>query len=165
MADLVGQILWEGRGPVPAEEMEGIVLVDEIDLHLHPAWQVVLVRALKKVFPRLQFIATTHSPMVLPCLKREELFILKADADGNIRAHQAEESPALMTASGIYAKFFGLEEIFPNEIGEALWRYRYLAADPTRSDEEDKETQTLRQKLVNAGIDPGPGPVQRESSS
>ena len=62
IADLVGQIFLEAKSPVPAKEMEGIVLIDEIDLHLHPSWQVELIPALKQVFPRIQFIATTHSP-------------------------------------------------------------------------------------------------------
>lgn len=49
----------------PAATGEGIVLIDEIDLHLHPAWQRRVAIDLPRVFPRLQFIATTHSPQVI----------------------------------------------------------------------------------------------------
>lgn len=49
----------------PAATGEGIVLIDEIDLHLHPAWQRRIAVDLPRVFPRLQFIATTHSPQVV----------------------------------------------------------------------------------------------------
>ncbi len=49
----------------PAANSEGIVLIDEIDLHLHPAWQRRIVSDLTRVFPKLQFIATTHSPQVI----------------------------------------------------------------------------------------------------
>lgn len=46
-------------------EGEGVVLIDEIDLHLHPSWQRQIVPALKRTFPHVQFIITTHSPQVL----------------------------------------------------------------------------------------------------
>lgn len=46
-------------------EGEGVVLIDEIDLHLHPSWQRQIVPALKRTFPHVQFIITTNSPQVL----------------------------------------------------------------------------------------------------
>lgn len=49
----------------PAANGEGVVLIDEIDLHLHPAWQRRITTDLPRVFPKLQFIATTHSPQVI----------------------------------------------------------------------------------------------------
>jgi type I restriction enzyme M protein len=55
----------------------GIVLIDEIDLHLHPAWQRGLLPALSATFPRCQIIASTHSPQVLSRIPRENVFILE----------------------------------------------------------------------------------------
>ena len=49
----------------PASEAEAVVLIDEIDLHLHPKWQRQVVHNLTAAFPRCQFIATTHSPQVI----------------------------------------------------------------------------------------------------
>lgn len=49
-------------------ETQGIVLIDELDLHLHPNWQRVVVRNLTSLFPNLQFIATTHSPFIIQSL-------------------------------------------------------------------------------------------------
>lgn len=46
-------------------EGEGVVLIDEIDLHMHPSWQRKVMGVLKKTFPNIQFIVTTHSPQVL----------------------------------------------------------------------------------------------------
>ena len=43
----------------------GVVLIDELDVHLHPKWQRSVVETLRKVFPRVQFIGTTHSPLVV----------------------------------------------------------------------------------------------------
>ena len=49
----------------PAAAAEAIVLIDEIDLHLHPTWQRQIVQTLGEAFPKCQFIATTHSPQVI----------------------------------------------------------------------------------------------------
>jgi len=56
---------------------EGIVLIDEVDLHLHPQWQRTVIRSLTHTFPNCQFIVTTHSPQVLSGVKRENVFILE----------------------------------------------------------------------------------------
>jgi predicted ATP-binding protein involved in virulence len=55
---------------------EGIVLIDEVDLHLHPSWQQRILDNLLNTFPNIQFIVTTHSPQVLSTVKREQIRIL-----------------------------------------------------------------------------------------
>lgn len=65
-------------------DFSGVILIDEIDLHLHPSWQAKLVQTLKKVFPNAQFIVTTHSPSVLQCLEKDEIIPLTIDAQGNV---------------------------------------------------------------------------------
>ncbi len=59
-----------------ALETPGIVLIDEIDLHLHPNWQRKIVGSLEKTFPKIQFIATTHSPFIIQSLRDGELIDL-----------------------------------------------------------------------------------------
>lgn len=54
----------------------GIVLIDEIDMHLHPNWQWRVVEALQAVFPKVQFIATTHSPIIMASCKNENVIML-----------------------------------------------------------------------------------------
>ena len=56
---------------------EGIVLIDEIDLHLHPQWQRTVIRSLTQTFPNCQFLVTTHSPQVLSGVTRQNVFILE----------------------------------------------------------------------------------------
>lgn len=63
-------------GSDAAKETAGIVLIDEIDLHLHPSWQKEIIPALLRAFPRLQFVATTHSPFVIQSLSEGILFDL-----------------------------------------------------------------------------------------
>ena len=60
---------------------EAVVLVDEIDLHLHPKWQRDLVPTLSKIFPNVQFIVTTHSPHVLQSMADVNLYVLRRDAE------------------------------------------------------------------------------------
>ncbi len=55
---------------------QGIVLIDEIDLHLHPKWQAVVVEKLQAIFPNVQWVMTTHSPKVVSSLERENILIL-----------------------------------------------------------------------------------------
>lgn len=57
-------------------DTEGIVLIDELDMHLHPKWQRHIVEDLKRTFPRIQFIVTTHSPFIVQSLKKEEVISL-----------------------------------------------------------------------------------------
>ncbi len=54
----------------------GVVLIDEIDLHLHPAWQKRIVNDLMRIFPNIQFIMTTHSPSILVNVARENIWLL-----------------------------------------------------------------------------------------
>lgn len=58
---------------------KGVILIDEIDLHLHPSWQVKIVKALRTTFPNVQFIMTTHSPLVLSGVRRNEIISLSND--------------------------------------------------------------------------------------
>lgn len=60
----------------PAAEGRGVVLIDEIDLHLHPKWQREIVRNLPDTFPRLQFIATTHSPQVIGEVEHDRIQVM-----------------------------------------------------------------------------------------
>ncbi|NNC01824.1 AAA family ATPase [Corallococcus exiguus] len=162
IADLIGQMYLDIGDAVPLEDMEGIVLIDELDLHLHPTWQVRLVPVLKRVFPRMQFIVTTHSPMLLPAFERHEIVMLRFNEQGDVVAEESPASPKLMTGSEIYSSFFNIQKLYPNDLGDALRRYTYLSSDPTRTDEEDAEMLRLQEQLKNDGLDLGLPPVARD---
>lgn len=61
-------------------ETEGIVLIDEIDLHLHPTWQKCILKDLMDIFPKVQFIVSTHAPEVINTVKSDSIVILKDNA-------------------------------------------------------------------------------------
>ncbi|MFM5180984.1 AAA family ATPase [Aeromonas veronii] len=71
------------------DETEGVVLIDELDLHLHPRWQRHVIEDLRTTFPKIQFICTTHSPFLIQSLRSsEELIIL----DGLVPAQVANKT-------------------------------------------------------------------------
>ncbi len=70
-------------------DTEGVVLIDEIDMHLHPKWQRHIVEDLKRTFPKIQFIVTTHSPFIVQSLKAEEVI--------NLDENELSEDPDVMT--------------------------------------------------------------------
>ncbi len=57
--------------------MEGVVLIDELDLHLHPRWQVRVIDDLRELFPRMTFVVTTHNPLTLLGAKPGEVMVLR----------------------------------------------------------------------------------------
>ena len=66
-------MLNESDGADAPARVEGVVLIDELDLHLHPRWQRVALPGLRNVFPRLQFVVTTHSPQVLSSVENRQV--------------------------------------------------------------------------------------------
>ena len=93
IVDLIIQGLLGDDIVEPALMAPAIMLVDEIDLHLHPSWQQRVLADLMRAFPCTQFIVTTHSPQILTTLRKENIRILDQDADGNWRAEEPSFSP------------------------------------------------------------------------
>ena len=62
------------------EETPGVVLIDEVDLHLHPAWQQRVLSDLRSIFPNVQFIVSTHAPAVIQSVQSENIRILMDDS-------------------------------------------------------------------------------------
>lgn len=58
------------------KETPGIVLIDEIDLHLHPLWQQRIIKDLRTIFPKVQFIVSTHAPLIINSVNRKNLLII-----------------------------------------------------------------------------------------
>ena len=69
----------------------GIILIDEIDLHLHPQWQRIVIPSFRKTFPNCQFIVTTHSPQVISQIKPQGIYRLK-NTESGIIAERPESS-------------------------------------------------------------------------
>jgi energy-coupling factor transporter ATP-binding protein EcfA2 len=92
-------------------ESRGIVLVDEIDLHLHPKWQMTVIRAVARALPRMQFIFTSHSPLVAGSLELMNIIALKLSSKTNrtIAKRLNESIHGLDADQVLLTDFFGLK--------------------------------------------------------
>jgi predicted ATP-binding protein involved in virulence len=79
LGDLVRRLVLANPDLPNPLEGQGVVLIDELELHLHPRWQREVVDKLRNTFPNIQFIATTHSPFVIQSLRAGELISLDPD--------------------------------------------------------------------------------------
>lgn len=108
---------------------EGIVLIDEIDLHLHPAWQRDIVPNLTNTFPNCQFFISTHSPHVLTHVQPECIHLLHMKDDGDIEMTNATESYG-KNVDRILEDLMGLPTTRPDDIAQGLRKvYDLIQAD------------------------------------
>jgi predicted ATP-binding protein involved in virulence len=90
-------------------DARGVVLIDEIDLHLHPEWQREVVPTVARALPNLQFVLTTHSPIVAGTLSTKNIFVLEMDHAGASTIHQLSEPIHGLNADQILVSdYFGL---------------------------------------------------------
>ena len=112
--------------------MSGVVLIDEIDLHLHPSWQREVVQTLSTALPRMQFIATTHSPLVASTVQSENIFVTDEDENGHAIIKQLEERVYGRSVEQLLlSSYFGLESTKPASFMEAS---RELFAEVAKGD-------------------------------
>lgn len=166
IADLVGHIILESSLELSPEAMRGLVLIDEIDLYLHPKWQIVLVRALRQTFSGMQFVVTTHSPLVLAALDPDMDQIIRLEEDattGDIIEDPVNEDPRLLTGTELLRLYYGLDDIHPGEVGRLLREYRYLAANPYRTPADEGRMREYRAELDKQHVDPHFEPVTPRS--
>lgn len=103
-------------------EGSGLVLIDEVDLHLHPSWQQKIMQRLESTFPNLQFIVTTHSPQVCHTLNSENIWLLK---DG--KKYSAPKGVRGAVSSWVLKNLFYVEERPPeDEITQCFNKYKEL---------------------------------------
>jgi energy-coupling factor transporter ATP-binding protein EcfA2 len=153
----------QGRTIEPGfmQHMRGLVLIDEIDLHLHPRWQIEIIRRTRTLMPQMSFIVTTHNPLTLVGAKAEEIWILE-NQEGNINATRGIEAPLLLTGGQIYTRYFGIRDIYPDGLGSDMQRYNFLSRYALRNDAEQLELDELKTRLAQAGILPEWPIVARE---
>lgn len=90
-------------------QSKGVVLIDELDMHLHPTWQKRVVGDLKKAFPNIQFIVTTHSPFIVQSLSKEELQNLD---------FMTPENPSDMTLNKVVTDVMGVTKLKSDDFEE-----------------------------------------------
>ncbi|MCD7040878.1 AAA family ATPase [Pseudomonas sp. MAFF 311095] len=119
---------------------KGVVLIDELDLHLHPGWQRTVVAKLERTFPNCQFIITTHSPQILGELPAESVMLLK---DGEYLGHP-ERSLGLRSGEVIEELMGGLAQ--NQNVSHQLQRI-YRDLDDDDLDSAQANLTQLREKV------------------
>lgn len=109
-------------GGEAAKHTSGIVLIDEVDMHLHPEWQQTILDSLMAAFPRVQFIVSTHSPQVLSTVDVACVRVLGADGQVETRTRQTRG----VESTTVLADVMNVDPIPP--VAEAGWVADYQAA-------------------------------------
>ena len=151
----------------PRVEIDGVVLVDEIDSHLHPIWQRDIGFRLCKIFPRIQFIVTSHSPFVAQAATSQGLFVLRSkELSGLVDASQPVESVRGWRVDQILTSdLFGLTETRDAETQQLLDRHSKLIQRRTwekLSRQEQVELAELEVRLSQRLTAPGESLNERE---
>jgi hypothetical protein len=119
IGDLIGHLVDVTPSSQRLLDVRGIVLVDEIDLHLHPEWQRSVVPNLARTFRNLQFVMTSHSPIVASTVKRQNVFVTDVDTNGGAIIRQLEERVFGRSAEQLLlSSYFGLSTTRPAEFQE-----------------------------------------------
>jgi len=136
-------------GVEAATETQGIVLIDEVDMHLHPVWQQKILLQLRSAFPRIQFIVSTHSPQVLSTVSSECIRVLRWETDPetertSIVARSVEWQTRGVASSDLLARIMGVDPV--PSVPEAQWVADYHALIQQNLHYES-EGLALREKL------------------
>ena len=129
------------------ENQPAILLIDEIENHLHPTWQRRVIPALLKHFPGLQIFATTHSPFVVAGRREGQVHMLKRDANGVVKASTHEHDIIGWTTDEILRTFMGVDEPTDQLTVDRANRLRELRGKDELSSEEAEELERLRRQV------------------
>lgn len=153
MLALAGDLAWRciklnpHLGKEAALKAPGVVLIDELDMHLHPSWQQHVVQQLRAAFPKLQFIVTTHSPQILSCVPKECIrMICPPSAEGEVIVDQPDWQTEGTSPAAILAHVMGVNPIPDVEPVQQLNQYRALIES---GQHEKAAAQKLRTILLN----------------
>ena len=125
---------------------EAIVLIDEVELHLHPSWQQRILNDLQRTFRNAQFIVSTHSPQVLTTVEPEHVVEL-ARKDGRIVAGSAAGWTYGAEAGDVLSVVMGVDERPVNDFTEALALYRRLVSEGQGESEKAVELRATLERL------------------
>ena len=145
--------------PKTLKDKPGILVVDEIDAHLHPSWQRRIIPALTNHFPNLQIFCSTHSPLMLAGLKAGQVQLLHRGEDNKVTVSRNEDDIVGWSADEILRGHLGLRDPTDQGTVDKLERLRQLRRKRILSSEESVELETLRE-AVSEDLMSGPAAAQ-----
>ena len=140
------------------EAARGIVLIDELDTHLHPRWKMRIVSRLRRAMPHVQFIATSHDPLCLRGLADGEAVVFRRNEDGEIEPlTNLPNVRGLSVEQLLTSEFFGLYSTEDPKFEDDVERYVALASRPELSSEERAELEHYRDVMHDTVVLSTPG--------
>ncbi|MES2811187.1 MAG: AAA family ATPase [Bacteroidota bacterium] len=141
--------------PISAFQENAIVIIDEVDISMHPLWQVSFIEILRKIFPKTQFICSTHDPLIIGSLLKEQVRVF-IESNGNINTIQPETDPKGLGVAGILtSELFGLSSTLDEKTLKVLDRRNELISKQDKnelSNEEKIELNEIFHVLNRLGI-------------
>lgn len=134
------------------QETPGVVLIDELDLHLHPKWQRRIIEDLRRTFPKIQFICTTHSPFLIQSLREGKL--IQLDSEEPVEYYDQSVEDIVENVQGVEMPQKSKRYLDMMEAAEA-----YFAKLHEYSDENDQRLIPLRNRLDELSIPFGDDPA------
>ncbi len=148
MGDLARRLALANPGSSNPLEGQGIVLIDEIELHMHPSWQRKILTVLRQTFPNIQFIITTHSPQVLGEVNDQfRLFMVNSDEENHMTVETMDRMDGY-DSNYILEEFMETTASNPDFLALLQKGYEALAREDL-----DKAGQQLRQAARIAGAE------------
>ena len=131
---------WLLKGDLREYDIEGIVLIDELETHLHIELQKKILPFLTEFFPRIQFIVTTHSPYILNSISNAKAYDLERCIE--------LENLSLYSSDGLAEGYFEAD-VYGDELKKKIERYAYLMRKEDLTEEERAQRAELRSELKN----------------
>jgi hypothetical protein len=165
---LAGDLVWRMLLAFPASDDPlkelGVVLIDELDIHLHPVWQRDVAGILRETFPRIQFFVATHSPLVAAGAGEDALTLRFQFHAGATRVEGVQNVSSLDVNRILQSEAFGLVSPYAPQTQRKIERYdELIRKDGRRSKSEENEFQGLLEFMREArplGGPPEPGSLQ-----
>ena len=126
-------------GEKDATNTQAIFLLDEIESHLHPAWQRRILPAFQRLFPKAQIIVATHSPFVISSLTHGWIHELKLNKDGTVTAEAPKAASSGESYISVLEEIMGVSEWYGPDAEKSLADFRALRDQAYAGDQAAKE--------------------------
>ncbi|MNB88335.1 hypothetical protein D3C75_353460 [compost metagenome] len=131
---------------------EGVVLIDEIDAHLHPSWKLTIVDRLRTAFPRMQFIVTSHDPLCLRGTHYGEIAVMKRTGENVTIMKDLPDHEGMRVDQILTSEFFDLNTTLDSETDNLITQYQRLLVQRELGQQDIVNLNAIENKLDNPSI-------------
>ncbi len=124
--DVIIRILERGGNLQNIGNITGIILLDEVDLHLHPTWQRTILKSIETLLPNIQFIVTSHSPFVVQSARNESLVVLEKQRGSDNVLVVDKNITSELSYNAIVREVFNIRFPFSAEVESQMVRFREM---------------------------------------